>query len=161
MASASFVPDLALGLAVKISAAIETGRIEDLAADEVSAAIFACQSLRHLFALARTSIEKALRQGVDARAFASACERAILGLDAATQTAERVAAKVHAGRLPALAEELLANYQDLAADIANLRQFLGEALSSAKAPARPIDWNRVHAAEAAFDGGETKPFQRS
>jgi hypothetical protein len=161
MATATMLPDLAVGLAETMADAFETRRVEELTSDEVSAAIFACHFLRDLFAMARRSIADGLARGADARAFAARYEQGVTGLEAVLTATERVVRKARTGPLPPPAEQFLSNYRALMDDILSLHQFLAEAVAKAKLPARPIDQQRVHEAEAAYARGETKPFQPS
>jgi hypothetical protein len=158
MASATFIPDLAAGLAETLSDNVE--KVEELSTKDVQAALLVCTFMQTLLKMARGSIESSLRQGVDARAFASTYERSIAGLDSASKAVGRLLQRGHPRHWPILGEELLSGYEDLAADLAKLRQFLVEAVAKAKAPPRPLDWERVRQAEAAYGRGETKPFDK-
>jgi hypothetical protein len=160
MAPATLFPDLATGFAEKMAGALESRRVEDLSADEVAAAIFACSFLRSLLSMARRSIEATLREGVDARAFADRYEPAVTEVDRVTDLTERVAERARTGDLPVLAQEFLADFRALGEDLAGFRQFLAEAVAKAKAPLPPIDLGRVQEAQAAYDRGSTRPFRK-
>jgi hypothetical protein len=155
------VPDLAFEFAETMADAFETRKVEELTSEEVSAAIFACHFLRHLFTMARRSIEECLCAGIDAKAFAARYEKAIVDLEAILGTVERVVTRAQTTPLPPPAEQFISNYRALMDDILNLRQFLVEAVAKAKLPVRPIDWKRAQEAEAAYARGETRPIQRS
>ena len=71
MATATMLPDLAVGFAETMANTFETGRVEELTPEEVSTAIRMCVFLQDLFAQARRSMVEGLSQGVDARAFAA------------------------------------------------------------------------------------------
>jgi hypothetical protein len=160
MAPATLFPDLATGFAEKMAGALESHQVEDLTADEVSAAIFTCSFLRTLLSMARRSVEATLREGVDARAFAARYEPAVIELGRVTAVAERVAERAQADDLPALAQEFLADFRALGEDLAGFRQFLAEAVAKAKAPLPPIDLGRVQEAQAAYDRGAMRPFRK-
>jgi hypothetical protein len=153
--------DLAVGMAEKMAQAFETGRLEELTPEQVSIGIRMCGFLQELFAHARRSIEEGLSQGVEAKAFAARYERAVNELEAVLTMTERVVTKARTSQLPPPADQLVSRYRALMDDMISLHQFLAEAVAKAKLPARPMDWNRVQEAEAAFARGETKPFQRS
>jgi hypothetical protein len=159
MATAMVFPDLVTGIAEKVAITIEAGKVEELSADEVKAAILACDFLRNLFSMARRSIEDGLRGGVDAKAFAIRYERGVADLDRVLAVVARVLTKARTSRLPALAEAFVSNYQALGDEMADLRQFLAECVAKAKAPVRPVDFKRVQEAEEAYVRGETRPFR--
>jgi hypothetical protein len=159
MGMTSIVPDLAMGCAERINAAFDANNVEDWTPDDVSAAIFACNSLQTLVALARRSIDSALRKGVDAKAFAAKYEGVVGHLGAVAKTVDRLAAAIPLSQRPILTEELVRSYRNVGNELTILREFLTDALSKTKTP-RPIDWKRIEAAEAAYARGETKPLQR-
>jgi hypothetical protein len=161
MAPTAFVSDLALGIAEKVNAAFAAGQVEQLQADEFAASSATCRFLRDLFEKARRSIEATLSAGVDARAFAAHYGGAVAGLDGMLQTVERIVAHAQDRQLSQAAGQFLADYQELGRAMADLRGLLVEALAKAGAPTRPVDWDRIRAAEAAHARGETKPFQRT
>ena len=160
MATATMLPDLAVGLAETMADAFETRRVEEWTSEEVSAAIFACHFLRDLFAMARRSIEDSLSAGVEAKTFFAHYEDAVADLDAVLATVEQLVAQARTRHLPKLTEEFVLHYQAFGSDLASLRQFLTEALTKAKTRSRPIDWKRVQEVEAAYQRGETRPFQQ-
>jgi hypothetical protein len=164
MATATLPPDAAIGwvdAARNMGDAFDSVKFEDLTPDRVLFAISACRSLRAGFAMARQSIEASLIAGIDAKAFAANHDRLLPGLDALLATVARVLAKAQTSHFPTEAEQFLSDFRALEADVIALRQFLLEALTKAKSPSRPIDWNRVHESEAAYARGGTKRFQRS
>ena len=63
--------------------------------------------------------------------------------------------------LGAHTHQFLASFQLWKSDLLFLQLLLGKALAKAKAPPRPIDWEKVKEREEAFDRGETKLFSPS
>ncbi len=161
MATATMFPGLAVGFAEAMANTFETGRVEELTPEEVSTAIRTCVFLRDLFTQARQSIEEQLSQGVDARAFAAKHEKAVADLEEVVKTAQRVVTKARTSSLLPPVQQFVSSYRALLDDMVSLHQFLAEAVAKAKLPVRPVDWNRVQEAKAAYASGETKPFQRS
>jgi hypothetical protein len=140
---------------------LETGSVQEMTSEEVSVAISMCVLLQGIFSRARRAIEEGLSQGVDGCEFVAKYERAVTDLEEVLTTAQRVVAKARMSPLSPSVELFISNYGALMDDMLSLRQFLAEAVAKAKQPVRPIDWNRVQEAEAAYARGETKPFQRS
>jgi flavin-binding protein dodecin len=159
MAVATFETAIAAGTAESLDRAFAS--VEELSAEDVQSALDVCDFIQTRFRKARESIESALCQGVDAKAFAAKYERAVGTLDSVMGAVSRVLERLKGGRLPVRGEELISRYQNLNAVLANLRQFLLEALSRAKNPLRPIDWQRVREVEEAYARGETKPFRNT
>lgn len=158
MASATFETTVAAGTAEALERIF--ANVEELSAKDVHTALLVCDFIQTLFRTARASIESALRQGVDARAFAATYERSVVRLETTKDAVSRVLAKVRGTRLPVLGGELISRYEDLDADLASLRQFLLEAIAEAKKPSCPVDWQRVREAEEAYARGETKTFRK-
>jgi hypothetical protein len=158
MDSASFETTVAAGTAEALERIV--ANVEELSANDVHTALLVCDFIQTLFKTARASIESALRQGVDAKAFAAKYERAVVTLDTVKDAVGRVLAKVKGSRLPALGGELISRYEDLDTDLTSLRQFLLEAIAEAKKPSRPIDWQHVREVEEAYPRGETKPLRK-
>jgi hypothetical protein len=125
-----------------------------MSTDEVATAIRTCQFIRSLVADAHRTIMEELRGGVDAKVFAVKYEKAVSDLDRMVETAKQMVAKAQATTLPAPAQQFLADYQELACDLASLRQFLADALAKAKIPPRAIDWKHVGEVEEAHARGE-------
>jgi hypothetical protein len=158
MAVATFETAIAAGTAESLDRIF--ANVEELSEQDVHTALVVCDFIQTLFRSARASIESALCQGVDAKAFAAKYERAVITLDTVKDAVSRVRAKVKRSRLPALGEQLIYRFGDLDSDLANLRQFLLEAVAMAKKPSRPIDWQHVREVEEAYARGETKPFRK-
>ncbi|HWG47076.1 MAG TPA: hypothetical protein VN688_30205 [Gemmataceae bacterium] len=159
MAPATFETDLAVGFTGTLNEILE--KMEVLSTKDVHTAILVCNFIHNLFKDARRGIENGLRQGVEARSFATTYERAVAELDRVRGAVARVLEKARTSHLPTLGEEFISSYEDLTADLDRLRQFLAEAVIKAKAPPRPIDWDRVREADAAYARGETMPFLKS
>lgn len=159
MAVATFETAIAAGTAESLDRIFAS--VEELSAEDVDTTLAVCNFIQTLFQRARASIENALRQGVDAKAFVARYERAVSTLDTVKGAINRVLARLKGSRLPARGKELISRYEDLDTDLASLRQFLLEALEKAKKPLRPIDWQRVREVEEAYVRGETKPFRKT
>jgi hypothetical protein len=158
MDSATFETTVAAGTAEALERTFAD--VEELSAKDVHTVLVVCDFLQSLFRTARASIESALRQGVDAKAFASKYERSLAPLDAVKDAVSRMLARVKGSRFRALGEELISRYEDLDTDLVSLQQFLREALAKAQKPSRSIDWQRVREAEEAYVHGETKPLRK-
>lgn len=155
------VSDLAVGFARQMASAFETDNVEQLAPDQALTAIHLCKFLQSLFADARRSIDSRLAQGVDASTFAGTYGRAVADLETALAATERVVARGRDASLSPQAALFVSSYRDLMDEMLGLRKFLQEAVAKAKLPPRAVDRKRIDAAEAAFDRGQTRPFQRS
>jgi hypothetical protein len=158
MATATVFPDLAVGLVEKMAEAFGDHKVQELPPEEIAAATSICRAIRHLFTAARHSVERSLSEGVDVKAFTARYDPTLSSLELISVSVARVAAS--AGPAPDLAGEFLSELRALGGDVADLQHLLGEALSKAKAPLRPIDWDRVREAEAAYARGETKPVRK-
>ena len=158
MVSATFETTIAAGTAEALEQIFANG--EELSVKDVHTALLVCDFIQNLFKTARASIDSALRQGVDARAFAAKYERSVAALDTIKDAVSRVLEKAKGGRLPALGEELISRYEDLNAELANLRQFLQEAIAAAKKPSCTIDRQHIREVEEAYARGEMKPMRK-
>lgn len=159
MAAATFETAIAAGTAESFDRVF--ANIEELSVEDVETALDVCDFIQTRFRKARASLERALCQGVDAKAFAAKYERTFNTLDSVMEAVNRVLVSLQNGRLPASEEKLISRYQVLNTDLANFRQFLLEALEKAKKPLRPLDRQRVREVEEAYARGETKPFRKT
>jgi len=116
----TMVPDLAVGVAGTMANVLETGRVEDLSSEGISAALGTCAFLQDLFAQARRSIEGRLSHGVDASAFATKYERAVTDLEGVLTTAQRVVAKARTRPLSPPVELFVSKYDALMNDMLSL-----------------------------------------
>jgi hypothetical protein len=117
------------------------------------------QTLRTNSTQTRHQLEQLLADGVEARSFVRDCSP-LLAL-----TDERLAKTREAVELLSAAEDtasarLLAELRLLEQEDRAFRDLLSRALSRASEAPRPVDWERVRAAEEAYARGETKPFPR-
>lgn len=158
MVSTTFETTVAAGTAEALEQIFTNG--VELSVKDVHTALLACDFIQNLFKTARASIGSALRQGVNARAFAAKYERSAVVLDTVKDAVSRVLEKVKESRLPALGEELISRYEDLNTDLANLRQILQEVIAAANKPSRPIDRQHIREVEEAYSRGETKPLRK-
>jgi hypothetical protein len=158
MVSATFETTIAAGTAEALEEIFANGG--ELSVKDVHTALLVCDFIQNLFKTARASIESALRQGVDARAFAAKYEPSVVVLDTVKDAVSRVLEKVKESRVPALGEELISRYEDLNTDLANLRQFLLEAIAAASKPLRAIGRQHIREVEEAYARGETKPLRK-
>jgi hypothetical protein len=117
------------------------------------------REMRESAAEMRQALEDELAEGVEARSFAR------------TYGSVLPAADGHLASLRELIEELspaedtaaasfVAELRLLEQENAAYRALLAAALSRASEAPRPVDWERVRAAEEAKARGETKPFSR-
>lgn len=159
MAVTTFETAIAAGTAESLDRIFAS--VEELSAKDVHTALVVCDFIQTLLRTDRASIESVLSRGVDAKAFAARYEYAVGTLETIKEAVSSVLARWKESRLPALGEELISRYEDLNTDLANLRQFLLQALEKAKKPLRPIDWQRVREVEEAYARGETKPFRKT
>lgn len=161
MTTAAMAPEFAAAtnLAALVSQAAD--RVEELTPEQLSTWTSGCDFLRGLFAQARRSIEDGLSQGVDAKVFAAKYEQGIADLEAVLTMTQRIVTRAWTSALPQPAEQFVARYRDLMDDLLDLHQFLAGVVATAKMPHCPVDWQRVREAKAAYERGETKPFQRS
>jgi len=159
MGAAPVLLNVAIGWAETTARALEAP--EELSADDLASAIAACRLLRDMLTLARRSLEERLAHGVDATAFAASYDRASADLRAVLTTTQGIVQRALT-RLPSPpGDEFVSSYRGLVEDMLSLQTFLGDALEKAQLPPHPVDWKHVHAVEAAYAQGETKPFQRS
>jgi hypothetical protein len=159
MAVATFETAIAAGTAESLDRIFAS--VEELTVEDVRTALGVCAFIQSMLRTGRESIESALCQGGEAKAFAARYERTVSTLDTIKGAVSRVLARLKGSRLPALGEELISRYEDLNTDLARLRQFLQEALEKAKKPSRSLDWQRVREVEEAYARGETKPFRKT
>ncbi len=159
MAAATFETAIAAGTTESLDRVVESA--EDLSAEDVRTALDVCDFIRAMFKKSRTSIERALSEGIDAKAFVARYERTVGTLDTVQGAVNRVLTRLKRSALPILGEELLSRYEDLDAEIASLRRLLHEALEKAKRPLRSFDWQHAREVEEAHARGETKPFRKT
>ncbi len=156
----SALPETAIAAATTEAFVRIFANAKALSAKDVHNALVVCDFLQNLFKSARASIESGLRQGGDARAIASQLEQSITDLDPMRKLVQQALEMVKTSQLPELGGDLIARYEDLDSDLANLRQFLTQALAAAAKPSPPIDWQRVKEAQDAYARGEMKPFRK-
>lgn len=108
---------------------------------------------------ARQALEEELREGVEARSFASRHGRDLSAAEEYVAINQQLIDLLLETKEPG-AESLVAELRLLDQEERAFRDFLAEALSAASRPAGPVDWGRIRAAEEAGARGETKPFYR-
>jgi hypothetical protein len=106
------------------------------------------------------ALEKDLADGVEARSFARDGGPILIDLDERIALVRELVEALSPAQGAAI-ESLVAELRWLQRENKATRDLLAEALSRASEPPRPVDWERVRAAEEAHARGETKPFQRS
>ncbi len=114
----------------------------------------------------RSMLEKLMTAGVEARSFARGCGSLSTDTDDQIDIVRGIIVRLSAA-LDAASESPTAELRSLEQGLRSLEQetgafrdLLAEALSRASEAPRPIDWERVQAAEDAYACGETKPFSR-
>jgi hypothetical protein len=108
-------------------------------------------------------LEKVLADGVEARSFVRDCGPLITVIDGQIAVARELIDRLEAGeaKSEALATELRRLEQELRLleeQTAAIRNLLAEAVARASEHPRPVDWERVRAAEEAYGRGETNLF---
>jgi hypothetical protein len=117
------------------------------------------QNLRETTADLHQTLDDLLSEGVEARGFARQCGPLLGSIEGQIADVQRLHTVVSSWG-DDLSQSLAAELCSLEQDTRALRDLLAEALARAAAPARPVDWERVRAAEEAYARGETKPFTR-
>src|SRR5262245_30442668 len=120
-ATASFVPDLAFGLAERASDLFARGWKRELSAKELGNVISVCQVLKELLTSARESIETWLSQGVDPKAFAIKYEKTISDLDPLKEALERGIAITRAENPHESADKAVWHIQELQREVMSLQ----------------------------------------
>ncbi len=105
----------------------------------------------------RQAVEEELAGGVEARSFTRHYGPFLAAADQHVALVRELLDRLSPPADPA-SEGLLAELRLLEREHTAFRDLLGEALSRASEPPRPVDEGRVRAAEAAHARGETKPI---
>lgn len=160
-ATTRLVPNFAFGLAETATDLIACGCGEELSAKELDAVISVFQVLKGLLSSVRETFETRLSHGVDPKELAIKYEQVLASVTPLKETLDRGIAKVRATYSAESADRIILHIEDLERERLSFQQFLIKAIEKAKAPRRPIDWDKVARNEAAYERGETKPFQRA
>jgi hypothetical protein len=115
------------------------------------------QKIREGIANRRQMLEAMLAEGVEARSFARNHGSLLPVLDDQLGQVRGVVERLAAADDP-VSESLGGELRLLEQEIQTFRNLMSEALSRASAAPRPVDWDRVRAAEEAHGRGETRPF---
>jgi hypothetical protein len=107
----------------------------------------------------RQGLEELLANGVEARSFARDTGPLLAIVDEQIASVRALVERLSPAR-DAASETLEVELRRLQQETQALRDLLAEALSRASEPPRPVDAERVRAAEEAHARGETKPFSR-
>ncbi len=136
---------------------VATGPVPEWPPQSLQLCLDILQGIRANAADMRSTLKGTLAEGVEARAFVRDYGpllplvedyiAKIQGLVARLSPAEDAASQSLAVALRALEQEYQA-----------FRALLAESLSRASTPPRPVDWERIRAAEEAYARGDTKPF---
>lgn len=159
MAAATLGTAIAVGTTEALERTVKN--VKELSPDDVQTLILACDFIHNLLKKNRAQVERDLRRGLNARDFVAQYEIWVSGLDIIKLAVDRILERDREGYPPSLDEELIPKYENMAADLADFRQFLVEALAKAKKPSRPIDWQRVGEVKEAYARGETKPIEKT
>lgn len=155
-------PEMVIGFAETVTQTVEAGEEKEWSAEDFRQVTAACREVREKFAAMDGMLRNALTQGVDPALFVRREEPRLARLDKLLSRHSAILAE--ADRLLTASPEmraLIAEYEALLKSMSQHRGLLNEALSKMKAPRRPIDWQKVQEAQAAFGRGETVPFQRT
>jgi hypothetical protein len=104
-------------------------------------------------------LEGKLVAGVEARSFAHDHNRNLTSTDVCITKIRRLIERVSSAKDRG-SKNLGAELRSLEQKIQAFHDLLADVLSRASEAPRPIDWERVRAAEEAHARGETKPFSR-
>jgi hypothetical protein len=154
------LPDFGVSFVTITTEGVETVNVEELTPEKVTLTINLLRAAREVLAALHKSIFEDLCRGVDSQQFAAKYEKAVANIGPITQRLARAIEKTQAKVSPAHAKEIGFHFDELATDLAKQAAFLARATANANAPGRPIDWQRVQEAEAAYARGEMKPFQK-
>jgi hypothetical protein len=106
---------------------------------------------------ARHELADELSAGVEARSFAGAYQEYLPVLEEQVGIVRQLIELASPAEDPS-SQSLVAELRLLETENQAFRDLLADALARASAPVRPVDWERVRAAEEAHGRGETKPF---
>jgi hypothetical protein len=107
----------------------------------------------------RQTLEEVLAEGVEARSFARDYGPFLAPAEDQLAFVRELVESLSLME-DAASQSLLAEVRLLEQEGKAFRDLLAEALARASEPPRPINWERVRAAEEAHARGETKPFSR-
>jgi hypothetical protein len=162
MGFSTVFPEMAMEFAETVTQAVEAGAEQELSAEDLRQVATACRETRDKFASLQEMLRNELTHGVDVATFVRQYEARLTRLDKLSLRHSAVLAE--ADRLkavPSETQELIAEFEALGKAVCRFRDLLKEALSKMRTPRRPIDWQRVQAAQEAFRKGETRPFERT
>lgn len=159
MVVATFETAIAVGTTEALERSFMNAK--ELSPDDVQTLILTCDFIHGLFKKGRAHVESDLRRGMNARDFVAQHAASVSGLDIVKTRVDQILEREKKSYSPSLGAELISRYENMAADLANFRKFLVEALARAKKPLRPIDWQRVREVEEAYARGATKPFRKT
>jgi hypothetical protein len=108
---------------------------------------------------ARRALEEELAQGVEARSFIRKHGGGLAAAEEYAAINRRLIESLIEANDPRT-ETLVAELRLLEQEEKAIRDLLSEALSLMQKPSRPVDWDRLRAAEEADARGEMKPFYR-
>ena len=117
------------------------------------------QRMRKECADMRLALEAELADGVETRSFAREYGPMLPVADGMVQSIRELIDQLSPA-FDSASEMLLAEFRLLEQEENKYRDLLAEALGRASEPPRPVDAERVRAAEEAYARGETKPFRR-
>jgi hypothetical protein len=152
MVVSTVFPELVRRFAEAITQAVEAGEWEKWPPEDAAQFAAACQEIRQKVESFEERLRQTLAEGVDVATF-----KATVG--SLLPRWETLAAEMaHAQGVAAEAGEVLAEFTPLVRAVAGVRDLFKNALAVMDSPRPPMDWERVHAAQAAYLKGETKPF---
>lgn len=153
------IPSLERRLLQMLSDEVAAESIHDWPEQSVQFCVELLRKLREYTAKKRQTLEAMLAEGVEVRSFAHNHSPLLSVLDDQIGQVRELVERL-APAEDAASRSLAAELHLLEQAIQVFRDLLAEALSRASAPPRPVDWDRVRAAEEAHARGETKPFSK-
>jgi hypothetical protein len=156
MSISAVFPEVAMGFAESVTHAVAAAEKAQWSDEDVRQVRLACREVRQKFEWMDQIVRRALVDGVDAATFVAQAETHRTRLDRLLLqfSAIQAAARSDDG-------EFVVEFEGMGKAISRVRDLLNEVLTKMKTPRRPIDWQRVEEAQAAYVRGETKPFKRA
>jgi hypothetical protein len=166
MTTDTILPEVVMDVGETVTRAVETKEKKDWSVEDLKLIANLARLTRDRFAAATVVLHEKLGQGVNAATFLKREEPRFPRLDKLVQrhcvllaVLDRLQADATDPDFSSAARELTAVWEETGKAMSGLRDLLAEALAMMKAPRRPVDWERIRQAQAAFAQGETKPFK--
>jgi hypothetical protein len=159
MGYSTVFPEMVMGFAETVTHAVEVGESNKWSEEDARQITAACRETGDKFRSLEQILRLRLTEGVNAATFLKEEQLRLARLDKLlSQHAAALTESDRLQRVPSEALELIAAFEELGKTIARFRDLLKTAISKMNTPRRPVDWQRVQEAQAAFGKGETKPL---